>query len=228
MKDKVQNIIGKYNDDKTRLMDMLIDIQSEFKCIPGEAIKILAEQLNMSKVDVEQTLSFYHFFTTEPTGKYTVYLNDSVVAKMMGRDEIARAFEEEAGTKFGSVSDDGLIGLFDTADIGMNDQEPAALINDVPFTSLTISKVKELIAGFKAGKEVKEMIGQTGDSMNSDDRILSMVNNNCERRMGAILCLDYEMGWALKRAVYATPEAVIEMVKRSNLRGRGGAGLSCL
>jgi len=224
MKDKVQNIIGKYNNDKTRLMDMLIDIQSEFKCIPGEAIKVLAEQLNMSKVDVEQTLSFYHFFTTEPTGKYTVYLNDSVVANMMGRDEIARAFEEEAGTKFGSVSEDGLIGLFETADIGMNDQEPAALINDVPFTNLTISKVKELVAGFKAGKEVGNLIGQTGDGMNSDDRVLSMVNNNCEKRMGAILCLEYEMGWALKRAVYTTREAVIEMVKRSNLRGRGGAG----
>ena len=224
MKDKVQNIIGKYNNDKTRLMDMLIDIQSEFKYIPGEAIKVLAEQLNMSKVDVEQTLSFYHFFTTEPTGKYTVYLNDSVVANMMGRDEIARAFEEEAGIKFGSVSEDGLIGLFETADIGMNDQEPAALINDVPFTNLTISKVKELVAGFKAGKEVENMIGQTGDGMNSDDRVLSMVNNNCERRTGAILCLDYEMGWALKRAVYTTREAVIEMVKRSNLRGRGGAG----
>ena len=40
-------------------------------------------------------LSFYHFFSTEPTGKYTVYLNDSAVAMMKGRDEIAKAFEED-------------------------------------------------------------------------------------------------------------------------------------
>lgn len=170
MKDKVQNIIRNYHDDRTRLMDILLDIQAEFKCIPAEAIEVLAGQLNMSKVDVEQTLSFYHFFTYEPTGEYTVYLNDSVVAKMMGSDEIARAFEDEAGTKFGSVSEDGLVGLFETSDIGMNDQEPAALINGVPFTNLTISKVKDLVAGFKAGKDVNDMVGQTGDGRNSDDR----------------------------------------------------------
>lgn len=224
MKDKVQNIIKKHHDDKTRLMDILIDIQAEYNCIPDEAVEIIAGQLNMSKVDVEQTLSFYHFFTNEPTGKYTVYLNDSIVAKMMGRDEIAKAFEEEAGTTFGSVTEDGLIGLFNTSDIGMNDQEPAALINGVPFTSLTNSRVKELIAGFKAGKEVKDMIGQTGDGNNSDPRIMSMVNNNCLKRIGSIMCLEYETGWALRRTVHITREAVIEMVKKSNLRGRGGAG----
>jgi [NiFe] hydrogenase diaphorase moiety large subunit len=224
MRDKVQEIIGKYQNDETRLMDILIEIQAGFKHIPAEAIEIIARQLNMSKVDVEQTLSFYHFFTTKPTGKYTVYLNDSVVAKMMGRDEIAGAFEEETGVKFGSVSEDGLIGLFSTADIGMNDQEPAALINDVPFTNLTISRVKALVAGFRAGKDVKDLIGATGDGMNADPRIHSMVRNNCPKKTGAVLCLEYETGSALRRALNNSPESVIETVKQSNLRGRGGAG----
>ncbi len=224
MKDKVQSIIRKYQDDKSRLMDILTDVQAEYNCIPEEAIETIAGQLNMSKVDVRQTLSFYHFFTTTPTGKYTVYLNDSVVAKMKGRDEIARAFEKEAGTNFGSVTDDGLIGLFDTADIGMNDQEPAALINGVPFTNLTISKVKELVAGFRSGKDVQAMIGPLGDGMNADDRIRSMVKNNCHKDKGAVLCLEYETGSALKRALKSSPETVIDIVKSSNLRGRGGAG----
>ena len=205
-------------------MDILLDIQAEYNCIPGEAIETIAVQLNMSKVDVKQTLSFYHFFTTEPTGKYTVYLNDSVVARMKGRDEIAKAFEKEAATAFGSVSSDGLIGLFNTADIGMNDQEPAALINGVPFTNLTISRVKELVAGFRAGKDVKDMIGPFGDGMNADSRIGSMVRNNCNKHSGAVLCLEYETGSALKRALKSTQEAVIDTVKSSNLRGRGGAG----
>jgi len=224
MKDKVQNIISDYQHDKTRLMDILIDIQEAYKCIPDEAVETIAGQLNMSKVDVEQTLSFYHFFTTEPTGKYTVYLNDSVVAKMMGRDEIAKAFEEEADVKFGSVSSDGMIGLFDTADIGMNDQEPAALINGIPFTSLTAAKVKELVSSFNAGKDVKDMLGPMGDGKNADDRIRSMVNNNCYKKTGSVICLESPTATALRRALSITREAVIETMKRSNLRGRGGAG----
>ncbi|MCK5764907.1 MAG: NADP oxidoreductase, partial [Bacteroidales bacterium] len=63
-----------------------------------------------------------------------------------------------------------------------------------------------------------------GDGRNSDDLIKSMVNSNCRMQKGSVLCLDYEVGSALKRAVNITREAVIETVKSSNLRGRGGAG----
>jgi [NiFe] hydrogenase diaphorase moiety large subunit len=139
-------------------------------------------------------------------------------------EEVAKAFEAEAGTQFGSVTDDGLIGLYTTADIGMNDQEPAALINGVPFTNLTISKVKEIVAGCKAGKDVNEMIGTLGDGMNADDRIKSMVTNNCHKNTGDVLFLEHTAGSALKRAITITREAVIDNVKKSNLRGRGGAG----
>lgn len=60
--------------------------------------------------------------------------------------------------------------------------------------------------------------------MNADERIRSMVKNNCRKHSGAVLCLEYETGSALKKALNFTREAVIETVKNSNLRGRGGAG----
>ncbi|HSG67481.1 MAG TPA: NAD(P)H-dependent oxidoreductase subunit E [Bacteroidales bacterium] len=224
MKDRVQAIIKAYGKDRTRLMDMLIEIQDEYSCIPRNAIETLSNELEMSEAEVEQTLSFYHFFSYEPTGKYTVYLNNSMVAMMFGREAVARAFENETGISFGNVTYDGLIGLFDTADIGMNDQEPAALINGIPFTNLTVTKVKELVAGFRAGKKVKELLPGTGDGKNADALIGSMVRNNCQMHKGAILCLDYELGEGLKCAINRTPDAVIEAVKSSNIRGRGGAG----
>ncbi|MEZ5196194.1 MAG: NAD(P)H-dependent oxidoreductase subunit E [Bacteroidales bacterium] len=107
---------------KPRLMDVLIDITDDKGYVGDAEIVEIANQLKMSKVDVEQTLSFYHFFCTTPTGKYTIYLNDSLVATMMGRDEVADSFEKATGTKFGTVSADGLFGLYNTSCIGMNDQ----------------------------------------------------------------------------------------------------------
>ena len=224
MEDRVLSTIGKYSGDSTRLLDMLIDIQDEYRHVPQKAIELLAHELGISKADVLQTLSFYHFLTTEPTGKYTVYLNNSAVAMMNGREEVARAFEDEAGISFGEVTADGLIGLFDTADIGMNDQEPAALINGVPFTGLNISKVKELVAGFREGKEVREMIGHLGDGNNADPRIGMMVKNNCRLHQGAVLCLDYTLGEGLRCAINRSRDSVIDAIKDSKLRGRGGAG----
>lgn len=225
MRTKVQEIIAKYQKDKTRLMDILIDIQSEFGFISNEVIKQLAAELDISSVDVEQTVSFYHFFSQKPTGKYNVYLNNSAVAYMMGREDVKTTFEKEVGCSFGNVSKDRVIGLYDTSCIGMNDQEPAAIINGKVFTKLTPYRVKELVKDMKAGKEVNEMMTEGfGGGNNGHELVKSMVINSIRRR-GPILSDDYISGEVvLKQLSKYTPEAIIEIVKGSNLRGRGGAG----
>lgn len=220
----VSGIIERYGRDPSRLMDILIDTQAEFGYIPRPVVSFIARDLTISAVDIEQTLSFYHFFATRPSGRYTVYLNDSVIANMMGREEVARTFEREAGCRFGDVSADGLIGLFSTSCIGMSDQEPAALINGRVFTQLTPFRVKEIVRDLKSGKRLDEaMVEGLGDGANALPEIRSMVRNNI-RKKGPILADGYRPGDALKKVVKMRPEEVIAEVKLSNIRGRGGAG----
>ncbi len=223
MRTIVQKIINNYGSDGGRLMDILADIQTEFGIITDEAVDLLAEGLNISKVDVIQTLSFYHFFTQKSKGEYTVYLNNSVVANMMGRAEVADAFEREAGCAFGNVTKDGKIGLFETACIGMSDQEPAAIINGKVFTDLTPYVVKDLVSQMKAGKSVDEMIKKFGDGKNASIPVRAMVYNNI-RKKGEVIFSDYENGSGLEKAITMSPNEVIEEVKTAYLRGRGGAG----
>jgi len=216
-------ITGKYGNDNTRLMDILIDIQSDFGYISEDAVKIVSKNCKISTVDVEQTISFYHFFSQKPTGKYTIYLNNSVVAYMMGREKVAKTFEQESGCRFGKVSRDGLIGLFDTSCIGMNDQEPAAIINGIVFPNLTPFRAKELVRDMRRGKEVKDMIVEGyGDGRNRE--IKSAVSNHI-RKIGPVIDLDYTPGEVIKNILpQSTPDKIIEEMKLSNIRGRGGAG----
>jgi [NiFe] hydrogenase diaphorase moiety large subunit len=223
MESKLKAIIAKYNHDRTRLMDILHAVKDEFGYISPEASGLIAGILKMSEVDVNQTISFYHFYSTNPIGKYTVYLNNSAVACMMGRDEIAGIFEKELGIPFNSVTPDGLFGLWDTSDIGMNDQEPAAIINDVVFTRLTPSRVREIIAAMRSGQNVQDLVVKYGDGQNSHPLIKSMVHNNLMKK-GPVLFSGYELGMAIRKAVNQTPDQVIDEIKKSNLRGRGGAG----
>ncbi len=175
----IDSIIEKYRLDETRLMDILIDVQDAIGHLPPEATELIAEKLGISNADVEQTLSFYHFFSKDSRGKFTIYLNNSAVANMFGRREVAKAFEAEAGCKFGSISEDGLIGLFDTSCIGMNDQEPAAIINGSIFTRLTPFRAKEIIRDIRMGKDVTDMfVASYGDGNNSSEMIKAVVNNH--------------------------------------------------
>ena len=224
MNKTVDAIIKKYHEDKTRLMDILIDTQDAFGFIHESAADQIAETLDISRVDLDQTLSFYHFFSQESRGKYTIYLNDSAVALMHGRKDVAKAFEKEVGCKFGRVSDDGQIGLFNTSCIGMNDQEPAAIINGTVFTRLTPFRVKEIIKDIRDGVKVDDMFhASLGDGNNSLELIKAVVNNHIMKK-GPVLSSDYTSGEAIKKIIRRNPQDVIEEVKLSNIRGRGGAG----
>jgi [NiFe] hydrogenase diaphorase moiety large subunit len=173
---------------------------------------------------VKQTASFYHFFKTKPKGEYCIYLNDSAMSNVMGREDVKRAFEEAAGIKFGEMTADGKIGLYDTACMGMSDQEPAALINHDVFTNLTPHRASQIIEDIKSGKELKDMYYEPfGDGNNSSSLIKSMVNNNI-RKSSLILDDLYEVGTALEIAINKSDLEIIGIVKTSGIRGRGGAG----
>ncbi len=222
MSNAINATIRKYNGDPTRLMDILIDIQSERGHLSDWTIDQIAKLLDIPRVDVEQTVSFYHFFTKEPRGKYTVYLNDSVVAGFAGRETVKHAFEEAAGCTFGHVSPDGLIGLFDTSCMGMSDQEPAALINEQVFPPLTPQKARALVAGMRAGQDIEELKGTDyGDGQNAHPLVRSLVHNNIMRR-GDVIFSPTRPGRALHKIATMTPAQVIALVNASS-RPRDGA-----
>ncbi|MBN2206538.1 MAG: NAD(P)H-dependent oxidoreductase subunit E [Candidatus Aminicenantes bacterium] len=219
----IETIIQRHAGDPTRLLDMLRDVQAARGCVDRVSRAALAKALRMSEADVEGIVSFYHFFSRTPAGRYAVYLNTNVIAWMNGRAAVARAFEREAGVRFGRTAPDGLIGLFQTSCIGMNDQEPSAVINGVVFTRLTEAKVKDIVAGMRAGRPAAELVGELGDGANQHALVRAMVANNI-RAAGPVVFGPHEPGRGLRKAVGLTPEAVIAEVKASNLLGRGGAG----
>lgn len=220
----IQTIVARYGGDATRLMDVLIDVQDVLGFLSHETTAQIAKALGIPQVNVEQTVSFYHFFAREPRGKFAVYLNDSVVAEFCGRAEVARAFEAAAGCRFGEVSADGVVGLFHTACIGMSDQEPAALINEQVFPKLTPAKAHALVAGMRAGQTVEELKGdQFGDGQNANSLVRALVNNHIQRR-GVMVFNGYRPGEALEKVVGMSSAEVIAAVKAASVRGRGGAG----
>jgi len=186
MKEKINQIISKYDSDRNRLMDILLDIHEEKGYADKNDVEILAHSLGISTVEVDETISFYHFFSSKPRAKYNIYLNNSITACMRDRVGVKEALEKACGTTFGNITEDGMFGLYDTSCIGMNDQGPAALINDVIFTNLTSYRVSKLVSGLKEGKELKDLIYENnGDGNNADPDMQSMVYNNI--RKGSIL-----------------------------------------
>lgn len=194
------------------LLDCLWSYQNRHGYIRDEDVAQCAAQRGISEVELEGVISFYHFFHRKPAGRHTIYLNNSIVSEFNGFQRVKEAFERETGTAFGGVDPSGQFGLFETACIGLSDQEPAALINFHPFTNLTTLKVKHIIAELKKGVPVEEICDEVAD------------NIRYTPGEGRTLFLrDYFPGSAVAKLRGLTPEQVIEEMNRSKLSGRGGA-----
>lgn len=81
--------------DRTQILNYLWDLQNDKGYISDSDVRRLSRELDFSVVEVEGILSFYHFFHREPTGKYIIYLNNSIVSEVKGFEKIKEAFEKE-------------------------------------------------------------------------------------------------------------------------------------
>ena len=216
-------MLDAHGRDRTGLLDMLWEVQRRIGYISAEAAAAIADRLAMSVEDVLETATFYHFFHTAPAGRHRIYLSNTVIAKMHRYDEVYAALERETGVRFGEPASPEF-GLFETACIGLSDQEPAMLVDGVVFTDLTPESVGEIVAGLKGGSTAEELANPRG--LPRDDRAyVEALSGSTVHTTGPVFFrgeTDHESLLARCRA--QSSDAVIATLTASGLRGRGGAG----
>ena len=216
-------MLDAHGRDRTGLLDMLWEVQRRIGYISAEAAAAIADRLALSVEDVLETATFYHFFHTAPAGRHRIYLSNTVIAKMHRYDEVYAALERETGVRFGEPASPEF-GLFETACIGLSDQEPAMLVDGVVFTDLTPESVGEIVAGLKGGSTAEQLANPR--QLPRDDRgYVEALSGSTVYTTGPVFFrgeTDHESLLARCRA--QSSDEVIATLTESGLRGRGGAG----
>ena len=196
--------------DRTHLLNKLWEYQLKSGYISDRAVSKISKELGVSKIEIESVITFYHFFHKKRTGKYTIYLNNSIISEIKGYKEVKAAFEKLTGCTFNEEGNKKF-SLIETSCIGMSDQEPAALINFQPFTDLTPKKVKLILEKIKNGEDVKDFASKTKSKIQytPGDK--------------TIIFRDYELGKSIKEAIKFTDQEIVDKIYKSKLKGLGGA-----
>jgi [NiFe] hydrogenase diaphorase moiety large subunit len=206
----VDRLLKVYGADCGRLMDIVLGVQSEFGEVGDAAIAAIAAGVGLHPVEVEDMVSFYAFLDRSPMGRCRIRLSKTPISMMKGARGVAEAFEAELGVAMGETTADGAFTLQWTSDIGMADQEPAALVGDVVLTGLTASDVPAIVAALRAGAPAAGL---------AEAQVRASLVKS-----GPLLTDPYEAGAGIRAALAMSPDAVIAAVTDSKLRGRGGAG----
>jgi [NiFe] hydrogenase diaphorase moiety large subunit len=174
----------------------------------------IAAGLGIHAVEVEDMVSFYAFFDRHPRGRVRIRLSRTPVSIMKGAQDVARAFEVALGIEMGGDTADRGFTLQWTSDIGMADQEPAALVNGMVLTRIKAEDVPAIVAALRQN-DIQPSERQAVPNASVHPSLV---------QAGPLLTGPFAKGEGVLAALARTPDRVIEEIAASKLRGRGGAG----
>ena len=134
----VKQICERFGNDRTRMMDIVRAVQGEFGCVSqrGHGLDRPSGQHPPGRGRERRVVLRFPVREAQGQGRHPP------VQRHHRPDERARtrgrgASSDELGIGFGETTPDGKITLEHTPCIGMCDQAPAALVNDVVVTELS-------------------------------------------------------------------------------------------
>lgn len=228
----IKEICHKLKPVKGSLLPVLHAVQNLCgNWLPLEALQLVAREMDLTYAYLYGVLSFYTMFSTQPRGKYIIRLCESPPCHLMGVDNLVDVLKAELGLQeVGETTADGLFTLERTACLGVCEVAPAMEINEVVYGRLTPERVRNILADYRAGRvpdyrQLRRTTNALSEYPPSPDELCVLRNVDQIDPMSLDDYLARGGYEALRKALTTmTDEEVVNVVKESGLRGRGGAG----
>lgn len=104
---RVSEIVRKWGSSEAFLVEMLQDVQDEFRYIPGEAMETIAREVEVPVGQVYHLATFFKGFSLEPRGEYVISVCMGTACHVKGAPRIVEACCREVGVKEGETTSDG-------------------------------------------------------------------------------------------------------------------------
>jgi NADH-quinone oxidoreductase subunit E len=147
LREKIQSLIPRYPSKQAVTLPALHAVQDALRCVPLEAIREIADLLDLHPAQVQDTMTFYGFFKDEqhPLGKTRLWVCRSLACMLRGGEELLHTLCGKLHVQPGGTTADGKITLEFAECIGVCEGAPAVLIDDVGRGNVTPEKVDALI-----------------------------------------------------------------------------------
>jgi [NiFe] hydrogenase diaphorase moiety large subunit len=212
---ELQTVLDRHGADAHALVQILRELQALQGWLPLATLQRVADALGLSLAHVQGVAGFYRFFHTRPVGAYRILFSDNVTDRLLGSEALLADLCRRLGVAPGRVGEDGLVSVDRSSCTGLCDQGPALLVNHHQvITRLDATRVAQLAGLVRNRVPVPQWPAAWFE-----------VQDNI-RRADVLLGEAAAPGAALAAALARGPEALLGEIKRSRLRGRGGAGFA--
>jgi NADH-quinone oxidoreductase subunit E len=147
LKKQILVYLPRYPSKQAVTLPALHIVHNALRCVPLEAIREIAELLDLSPAEVHDTMSFYGFFrdAKNPLGRTRVWVCRSLPCMLRGADDLLAQMSDKLGVRPGSTTPDGKISLEFAECIGACEGAPCVLVNDEHRLNVTADQVDGLV-----------------------------------------------------------------------------------
>ena len=206
-------VLAQWGHDPHALVQVLRETQAHTHWLPRELLSHIAQALRLPLAQVEGVATFYRFFHTRPVGRLRVLFSDNITDRMLGSEALLTRLCERLGVAPGETDAQGRFSVDRASCTGLCDQGPALLVNHHQvITRLDAARVDALAALMLSEVPVGDWPAdwfQVHNTVHRADALLSGLPVDAP---------------ALPAVLAREPQALLDELARSGLRGRGGAG----
>ncbi len=217
LREEVMAVANLTGGDRASLIPILRDIKEKYHGIDSDAMQVIADALGISSAQAHSVSTFYSFIHPDTQGEFVFRLCQTYSCELAGKRQVADELQRQLGIGFGETSADGAFTLEWANCMGMCDQGPAMLVNDNIYTRLTPDKVQAIVQDYRQLRE-SDSSGRAGEAQSAaPDADLATPAN--ELTFSTVTSNE-----GLKKALAMSRVEIVDLVRDSKLKGRGGAG----
>ncbi|HEV3154122.1 MAG TPA: NAD(P)H-dependent oxidoreductase subunit E [Candidatus Baltobacteraceae bacterium] len=154
-------IVAQYEQPRSALLPLIHLFQQHEGYASPEAIRAVAERLNLTPAVVESTVSFYTLFFRRPVGKYVLQVCRGLACTINGAEDIMAYFREKLGIGHLQTTPDGIFSYEEVECLAACDRATCMQVNLDFVYDLTPQMIDELIAAMRAGTYAVAPMPQT-------------------------------------------------------------------
>jgi NADH-quinone oxidoreductase subunit E len=147
IRQKIQAYLPRYPSKQAVTLPALHIVHDHLRCVPLEAIREIADLLDLSPAEIHDTMSFYGFFRDERTklGKTRLWVCRSLACALRGGDELLGTLCAKLHVRPGETTADGKITVEFAECIGACEGAPAVLLDDEARMNIAGDAVDKLL-----------------------------------------------------------------------------------
>ncbi len=215
-KARFEQIVARYPVKRSAILPALHLMQAQEGWLSNEALEYLGGLLGLTPAQVHDTASYYAMFRFRPWGRQHIEICTNLSCALNGADGLIERTCKKLGVQEGEVTKDGGFVVTRVECLGACGGGPTAQVNGDWLEHCTDADIDRLLSG--------QDVRRSFDWPRSAGETI-LLRNIYKPDSTSLATYQAGGGYAnLKKHLETSPDAIIEELKKSGLRGRGGAG----